>query len=282
MQYLSGWQVDNAVGKIKPVIERKCKEQKGTACTHRNAILDKLFDGSYGYKPCDCVCCDKCDNLASCKTACPLLSEKVKRLRADRRAQNAQEKAAKDQPVIDEISEFWRREAAARAASGKSVKDLFAATESYYSQANEQSWVENETLQKIRTDTLLPFGLHGFYLGEAHRLISTAKCLGVTTDYLLGLSDELNGAETSDLDDAKHVEPPAEGWVPLQFVSGMERPPRDGMYYCRFDCEGHIVTQPAWWDGLLQKWSFRKYGDSIDTKCVSWFPLPNDKEVDYA
>ena len=475
MQYLSEWQVDNTVGKITPVIGRKCKKQSGAACTHKTAMLEKLFDGNYGYKPCDRVCCDKCDNLASCKTACPLLFEKVKRLRADRRAQNAQEKAAKaakDQPVIDEISEFWRREAAARAASGKSVKALFAATESYYSQDNEQSWVENETLQKIRKDTLLPFGQYGFYLGEAHRLIATAKCLGVTTDYLLGLSDDPHGAYTSDSADVeveepraelirwenrgktppigaliltydltnngpvlrpavwdgnhfhapgnpgkvltglqytqwlripmahsgetyqldnspaepapcvacksahpgcdkcctacedhcnawqtcrrecdavsatcapvnaagpiwysqsvapevnqdiivvgstgyaedarfigngalnggalswddvmfwtpaptgptadKRVEPPAEGWVPLQYVDGQERPPRDGLYYCTFDCDGHIVSQTAWWDGFAHEWRFKQSGIIIDADCVGWFPLPTVEDA---
>ncbi|MDO5764731.1 MAG: ParB N-terminal domain-containing protein, partial [Elusimicrobiales bacterium] len=246
---LSEWKVNDTVGKITPVVGRKCKMQSGAACTHKTVVLDKLFDGIYGYKPCDRVCCDKCDNLASCKTACPLLSEKVKRLRADRRAQNAQEKAAKaakDQPRIDEISEFWRREASARAASGKSVKELFAATESYYSQANEQSWVEKETLQKIRTDTILPFGTYGFYLGEAHRLIATAKCLGVTTDYLLGLSDEPYGAVAPETG----ADVQESGRMELIRWENRGKTPPIGALILTYDLTNTgPVLRPAVWDG---------------------------------
>ena len=269
IQYLSEWQVNNTIGKIKPVMERKCKKQSGAACTHKTAMLDKLFDGNYGYKPCDRVCCDKCNNLASCKVACPLLSEKAKRLRADRRAQNAQEreaKAAKDKPTIEEISGFWRREASARTASGKSVKQLFAATQSYYSESNEQSWLEKESLQKIRTDTQLPFGQYGFYLSEAHRLIATAKCLGVTADYLLGLSDNPYGEIVS------AAQPEGQlvicGWMPVG-----TNPGESGWCVCMMALDPvKPLPKVLWWDGYI--WRFRPGGEEARMEPVAWMRLP--------
>lgn len=269
IQYLSEWQVNNTIGKIKPVMERKCKKQSGAACTHKTAMLNKLFDGNYGYKPCDRICCDKCDNLASCKVACPLLTEKVKRLRADRRAQNAQEreaKAAKDKPTIEEISGYWRRESSARTASGKSVKQLFSATQSYYSEANEQSWLEKESLQKIRTDTQLPFGQYGFYLSDAHRLIATAKCLGVTADYLLGLSDNPYGEIVS------AVQPEGQlaicGWMPGGTNPGHE----SGWCVCMMPLAGEPTPKALWWDGT--DWLLTPGGVDARLQPVAWMRLP--------
>lgn len=72
------------------------------------------------------------------------------------------------------------------------------------------------------------------------------------------------------------VVPPENGWVPLQFVKGMECPPSDGKYYCRFDCDGTVITQVAWWDGFSKSWSFKKAGAKFDAKCMGWFPLPDE------
>lgn len=71
--------------------------------------------------------------------------------------------------------------------------------------------------------------------------------------------------------------PPAKEWVPLQFVNGKEHPPRSGKYYCRFHCEGTVVTQTAWWDGFLKSWVFKENGVKIDAICLGWFPLPEEK-----
>lgn len=74
------------------------------------------------------------------------------------------------------------------------------------------------------------------------------------------------------------VEPPASGGVPLQFVSGMEKPPKSGKYYCRFDCDGTVIKQLAWWDGILGTWRFRPDGPQIDAKCLGWYPLPEEND----
>lgn len=52
--------------------------------------------------------------------------------------------------------------------------------------------------------------------------------------------------------------------VLLEFVNGMEVPPRDGAYYCKFDCDGMIICQITWWDSALGAWLFKKHGVKID------------------
>lgn len=252
MSHLSEWQVSNQIGRIKPVLERTCRKQAGgPPCSHRDALLDKLFDGTYSYKPCDRVCCDKCEKLASCKSACPLLAEKAKKLRADRAAQNKQEKLARqreDQPEIDAISEYWRRLAAARTASGKSVKDLFKATDTYHCEEYEKEWLAHEALQKIRGGTTLPFGRYGFYLSNAKTLRATADFLGVTTDYLLCRTDDPHGLPTG----AEPEVSAPEEQSPAELVRWEDRgrTPPIGALILTYDLTNTgPVLRPAVWDG---------------------------------
>lgn len=251
MSHLSEWQVANEIGRIKPVLERTCRKQAGgPPCSHRDALLDKLFDGTYSYKPCDRICCDKCDKLRSCKSACPLLAEKVKKLKADHAAQNKQEKLARqerDQPAIDAISEYWRRLAAARAAAGKSVKALFKATDSYYSADAEKRWLEKETLQKIKRDDNLPFGVYGTGLREAEKIRATADFLGVTTDYLLCRTDDPHSGEA---DAEPETSETAAAPAKLVRWEGRGRTPPIGALILTYDpTNAGPVLRPAVWDG---------------------------------
>lgn len=215
MESLSEWQISNMLGKIKPVLERTCRRKAGgPPCEHQSVLLAKIFDDSYSYKPCDRMCCDKCEKLVSCKSACPLLAEKAKKLRTDRAAQNKQEKLARqerDRPEVEAISGFWEREATARSKAGKSIKELFKATGAYYSDENEKLWLERECLQKIKRDDALPFGMYGLSLSDARKLVATADFLGVTTDYLLGRTQAPGGVEeVSNLDTLPEAEPEEE------------------------------------------------------------------------
>lgn len=251
---LSEWQITNMLGKINPVLERTCRRKAGgPPCGHQSVLLDKIFDGSYGYKPCDRICCDKCDKLASCKSACPLLAENVKKLRTDRAAQNKQEKLAReerDRPEVEAISAFWEREAAARAAAGKSVKELFKATETYYSGENEKSWLEREALQKIKRGDTLPFGMYGFSLSEARKLVATADLLGVTTDYLLGRTDVPGGAaDVSSMDtipEDEGEEPPVRR---VRWESRGRTPPVGKPILTYEHTNDGPVYRPAVWEG---------------------------------
>ena len=97
---------------------------------------------------------------------------------------------------------------------------------------------------KLNVNTNLPYG-YSCYLGDVKRYVKVADLLGVSLDYLLCRTDE-------------------------------PRTPRGGMYYCRFDCEGTIITQAVWWDSILKSWHFGNGGARIDARCLGWYPLPEE------
>lgn len=72
---------------------------------------------------------------------------------------------------------------------------------------------------------------------------------------------------------ASAPEPPAEGWVPAQFVDGRETPPRAGEYWCRFGDDSWASYTNAYWDAVLNRWTFLN-GAKVDSKCLGWYPLP--------
>ncbi len=50
-------------------------------------------------------------------------------------------------------------------------------------------------------------------------------------------------------------------------------PPREGKYYCRFDCGGEEVYQNAHWDNVLCRWCFGRGGVEVEAECLGWWPL---------
>ncbi len=275
---LTEWQIANILEKIKPVLERSCRLRAGgPPCGHQPVLLEKMFNRENAYSPCGRVCCDQCEKLASCKSACPLLEKKVKKLRADRTAQNRQEKLARqerDRPEVEAISAFWEREAAARTAAGKSVRELFKATETYYSDENEKEWLERESLQNIKRGGILPFGMYGFSLSEARKLVATADFLGVTTDYLLGRTEAPGGAD-GEAPAWRRTAPPEEaagqlvicGWMP---GGTFPREPCDVV--ADFQAGGRVFRKACCFDGKV--FLMGKSGAKIDAECVRWMALP--------
>lgn len=278
LEFLSEWQISNMLGKIKPVLERTCRRKAGgPPCEHQSVLLAKIFDGSSYYKPCDRICCDKCEKLVSCKSACPLLAEKVKKLRTDRAAQNKQEKLARqerDRPEVEAISGFWEREATARSKAGKSVKALFKATGAYYSEENEKLWLEREALQKIRRDDALPFGMYGLSLSDARKLVATADFLGVTTDYLLGRTQPPGGVkDVSNLDtipDDESEEAPARR---IRWESRGRTPPEGKLIltYALVN-DGPVYRAVIWKDGQFRFPNGKKFASGL--QYTKWLEVP--------
>ena len=266
------YEAKNCGEKLAAIDKLICKRgaRKDFPCSNVERKRKQAVCQSVHYSSTSCAkCCDKCENLAKCKNACPMLADKVKRLREDAKAQRRQEQLAKEEkerPVLEEIQAFWTRFGQAREAAGKSVKACYKAMEKYWVQADDEKVEALEKgTAKLNVNTNLPYG-YSCYLGDVKRYIKVADLLGVSLDYLLCRTDEPNPAAPA--------VPPAEGWVPVQFVDGHEPPPRDGMYYCRFDCEGTILTQAVRWDSGLKSWQFGNGGARIDARCLGWYPLP--------
>lgn len=284
LESLSEWQISNMLGKIKSVLERTCRRKAGgPPCEHQAVLLAKIFDGSYSYKPCDRICCDKCEKLASCKSACPLLAEKAKKLRTDKAAQNKQEKLARqerDRPEVEAVSGFWKREAAARSKAGKSVKALFKATDSYYSDENEKLWLEREALQKIKRDDPLPFGMYGLSLSDARKLVATADFLGVTTDYLLGRTRIPGGVENVSNLDTIPDDRPEEISARLVRWESRGRTPPEGKPILTFALsnDGPIYRPAVWKDGQFRSPNGKQILSGLQYTQWLEMPLPGSGE----
>lgn len=104
---------------------------------------------------------------------------------------------------------------------------------------------------------------YDFKLEKCGTLAKCAQTLHCSTDYLLGLTDDLNPAPSV----------PAEGWVPVMFADGRERPPRAGEYWCRLGCGDARVYSSANWNAVLGRWEFLN-GTQIDADILGWYPLP--------
>jgi len=262
--------------KLAEVDKLECQlgSHKGCECANIEGKRAQVVYQSGYYNSSSCSkCCDKCEQLATCKNACPLLADKVKKLKSDAKARRKQEQLAKEEaerPTIQAIQRFWNRFGEARNAADKTVKECYKALDMYYSNSDEQKVIALECLEaKFNTNTNLPYG-YSCYLSDVKRYVQIADLLGCSLDYLLCRTDNPQGIATAS------STAPAEGWVPLEFVNGMETPPRAGAYYCKFDCEGHIIQQVAWWDSALGVWCFKEHGVKIDAKCLKWFPLPKE------
>lgn len=186
------YEVKHVVSLYKAITEQKCP--KGGGCDHASSLLGKIFDDSYSYKPCEySKCCNKCERLASCKTACPKLAERIKKLKADNKEAKRQEQLAKEEaerPAIEQITALWARFGQARQQAGKSVKACMMAADRYYVESDKEKYEKLEQAAvKITKDTTLPYG-YSFYLSDAKKLIQMANCLGCSLDYLFCRTDE--------------------------------------------------------------------------------------------
>lgn len=233
MSYTTEWQIDNALCRIKRVIERKCKHPNGT-CTHCETMLGKVFD-SKGYSPCDYYCCDTCRKLTGCKDACPKMAETAAKLKLETKTQRAEERAATkalDQINAQAISQIWKRFGEARTAAAVSVDECFDRMDIKYASISREKYPAFESLEdKITGKTDLPFGF-AIDLEHIRRLTNLADLLGVSLDYLLCRTDEVQ--TTSAL--AKREPEPGISQV-MWFPQSVEPAPKQ--HIVAIDCDGY-------------------------------------------
>ena len=135
-----------------------------------------------------------------------------------------------------------------------------------------------------------------------------AQLFGCTTDYLLGLSDELTAgaapeepaapppAEETGADPAKEDSPddvaapdravlespqlgnpPAEGWIPLAWLDGRQRPVKDKQLAAvKYDADGLYMLDVARWFMGPREWRYPGGIEIGDVEILGWFPLPED------
>lgn len=67
----------------------------------------------------------------------------------------------------------------------------------------------------------------------------------------------------------------AQGWIPLQWIAGEEKPRKPTQAVCKFAVDGmeEPMTTLAWWN--MSDWTFCG-GAKINAGCLAWWPVPED------
>lgn len=270
-RYLYEGVVNKYAARMETIDKITCglADRSGAECSNRERMYKcACRRGEYASAPCR-GCCDQCADLGTCKYACPLLKDKIKRLKEDSRAQRQQEALAREaleRPQIEEIQRLWARFGEARRAAGKTVKDVYKAADLYYASSDGEKVANLESgSAKVSPNTTLPYG-YSCYLGDIRKYVRVADALGVSLDYLLCRTDEPQGM-------GKAPAAPAEGWIP-----GDQAPARDRLEaVAKFRVPG--MDQPlrriALWE--YGSWRFPN-GSTIDAECICWYPLPDEEE----
>lgn len=259
-KYLSEYSIKSIADWYKNITATPCTKDK-LPCSHINDMLKQSCGQNYG--PCKSyICCDKCYKLESCKAACPKLADKVKELKADKKAAKQQEKLAqekKNSPHIEFISRVWQRFGAAREQAGLSIKQIQRKMQvSWYGDLGNEDKIKawEHGTGKVSIDTKLPFG-YGVSYYDSERIVQLADILGCSTDFLLGRDYKPDAAQQDAVS------------APLRWNPGT--PPTVGNYLV-YVVDGNCVDIDAfiYTDGRCRL----KYNSEGDIK--GWLPMPED------
>lgn len=161
----------------------------GSVCSNADRMIDKVYASS-DYVWCqwgEDVCCEECPYIAQCSSSCVLCSNRKNKLKAERKAELAAEKAKRQTAEADDIREIkmlWERFAAARIAAGKDYNDIRKDLSLFEYSDSCRGYEAGE----IEPGTMLPFG-YGCGLRAVRRLKALADYLGCSVSYLLCESD---------------------------------------------------------------------------------------------
>lgn len=242
----------------------KCKKMSGSPCQNAERMRKQAVLSSYN----SCSrCCSVCASLATCKNACPLLADKIARLKADKKEARRQEKIAqeeKDRPIIAYIRGVYDRVGKARQASGVSVKALYQAQNVIYAKSDDDKQEKLETgSAKINTNTTLPFG-YTFYEHDARHLCAVADLLHCSIDYLLGRADDPKTSQAAPMENVSNLDT----WR-------MGTPEENGAYAAmvQYDPDGRPSLAELFWGG---KWfdGTTAIGE-LGIEVLCWMPLPD-------
>lgn len=253
--YLAEWKVKDFERNVAAIGELQCSSCGG-ACANRDGKLRKLYAVDYCYKSCAKICCADCDELGSCKSACPRLADKVRTLKAEAKEERAAKKAAEaatEHRKAEQCKRLWMRFGEARRRSGVGAEAAYKAASKYFSPA-----VWSEELEsgdgKYRSTMLLPLPIDRI---DVSGLVALADALQCSLDYLLCRSDEPTATP--------------------RWSNG--KPPLSGWCVGRFSCDGYKMQKLVWYDNALKKFYFNKScGRSIEAECVAWYPVPQENE----
>lgn len=287
--------------------DQKCPD--GKPCKRGDAFLrhdlEHVYDMCGGNK-----CCLKCSNALGQYSPCDRMCSKAQAQRKEKRAQAEQKSEQRRMERVRqcqaETQKNARRILPAIDACGLPDQSRFQ-WERYglpIKVATVRQWAAGEFDDKI------PWS--GPYLSPNNldQAASLAKLLGCSADLLLGLTDALCPATASEAlpvpqreteieKPAEEIEPeptpavgfdlaawdlltpPAEGWIPLEWLGGLVPPAKDEQLAAvkiMVDGMDHPLLKIARWNSALKEWRYPT-GVEIGGRCAGWFPLPDDGEA---
>ena len=276
--YMMAHYVKEYADLAKSLAARKCPVEPGSRCNHQGGILDKVFDGTYSYKPCRYGhCCADCDAYLRCKSRCPLLDEKAKEERAQQREASKEQKAAEKAKLdadVYAIEHVWARFGQALQREGITDEQLRKELKPKESCYNEyETYVEKKKVERlldftcteIKPNDPMPFS-YDFKAGDYRRLCAIADALHVSLDYLF-LRD--------DMPDRRQM-PVSETDTTPKWRTG--DPPAEGRYLCRVkgSSADKVYEQRYIWRGGVWCQTYGKPIPSVLT-VLNWWPLPAEE-----
>ena len=192
-RWLDAQDVKEYKERVSAIENLKCK-RRGRECACLNSENKKLLAAStprWDSFRCH-KCCSSCPDLISCKHACPVMADKVAKLKAERKEARKQEldaKAEQNRPAVEKISALWQRFGLARKLAHKEFDDCKRSMGiSWYSFSADDAMKLECGEKKATPQTKLPYN-YSCYLSDIERLISLADFLGCSIDYLLCRTD---------------------------------------------------------------------------------------------
>ena len=238
----------------------------GRSCKRGDAFLrhdvENCHDACMGEK-----CCLECDRGKTAYYPCDRMCSKAQTLRKEKRDDLKEQQAkAEEKRQLDyqrAVQKSALRLLRAADAAGLEDKERFTI----------QSYRGSLSVGDLRSFAAWDFQGKYFYendmcLAKAERLDQLAQFFHCSSDYLLGLTEDLNPVPKA----------PAEGWVPLEWLPGQERPRKDKqLAVVRFRVEGEekLIRSIAQWDMLLSAWCFPG-GTKLEAEAAYWWPIPEE------
>lgn len=229
----------------------KCPD--GNSCIGEDRFLRHDVTAPYWErKCCGMTCCMECDMRRRCDAACSKAKEIEKELdEANMRASEERQRIRSEENK-KETSENAKRLLRAIEASGFD-EDFIEWNWRPIMVSDIRDYAAGNFNDKLYLDVLFdPDGLT--------RAVHLAKQLHCSTDYLYGLTDELNGGNG----------------MALKWKNPKEKPKIHAEVVAKFTMPGLIKPKVmvANWNGV--SWCFPS-GAGIDAECVGWWPIPEDE-----
>lgn len=240
----------------------------GGKCANFMGKWQHVTGKKYYYGDCQKRCCALCDQLSSCRHACPGLASEIRAAKEQKKMDNAKAKAEREErerPDRELLEQFWARFKEAREQAGVSIESIFGTEcwDDHYPTSQIRSFQELES-GKISASSGTPFYQYGGQLYHAKQLLQLAKFLDCSLDYLFCRTDEPNPAQVK-----MEVTADKPQWR-------TDAPPEGAVVLGKFQADGGKILHKTvfYRDG---KYYFDRYSDlDVALPCTGWILLPED------